>query len=401
MLGAVLALFGPRLLAPDLRLGSSPGGAYALRAGAAFLVGSMLAGAILGAMKPGARRLGPAVGVGILAAAVMVGIVRVALAAWVPLSVASVCVPLALAVLVGIFAGLIVDGVSSDESVPAGDTRAGAAAEWVYRIARWSRRPSRRKERRRGEALRHPFPPEWIPVLEHAVPAYHRLTEEQRQKLREQVLVFLHEMRFEGCAGVEITDEIRVTVAAQACLLSLNLEGDSYAGLRSILIYPSSYVARVARPPAAGEIAPEDSVNLGESWAYGTVVLAWDSVLRGAHIPNDGKNLVMHEFAHQLDQEDGRGDGVPFLRSASSFPAWTRVLERDFSAHQKRSNAGRARVLSEYGATNPAEFFAVATECFFEKPRELERKFPEMYGELAGYFGQDPARWPPAADRVR
>jgi hypothetical protein len=384
-LGVPLALVGPIFLGQTLRVDPP----FFVRAAAGFLVGTALAGALLGVLRPRMRGWGASLGAGILAAAVGVGCVRLAVAAWVPLSAASVFVPLGVAVLIGTFAGLLGRGASGVESEREGTS---PAAEWVHRLAEWSRQPSARRTRRRQEVIERPFPPEWIPVLEHALPAYRRMADEERGRLHGRILVFLDEKSFEGCGGLEMTDEIRVTVAAQACLLSLNLEGDSYADLRSILIYPSTYVAQ---PHARdGEIAEAESVRLGESWVHGTVVLAWDSVRRGASVPNDGQNVVMHEFAHQLDQEDGASDGVPFLRSASCYSAWSRVLGRDFAAHRARSEAGRARVLDEYGATNPAEFFAVATETFFEKPRHLERSFPELYQELAAFYGQDPARWP-------
>ena len=190
---------------------------------------------------------------------------------------------------------------------------------------------------------------------------------------------------FEGCGGLELTDEMRVLIAAQACLLLLNRPAAVYPRLKTILVYPSTYVA-------GGQDQPK-SVRLGESWGAGVVVLAWNSVKGGATNFNDGQNVTLHEFAHQLDQADGAADGAPDLASRSAYRTWAQVLSREYQTLRKWKKKGRRTVLNKYGATNPAEFFAVATETFFEKPRQMKKKHPELYEELKRYYRTEPLDW--------
>ena len=249
--------------------------------------------------------------------------------------------------------------------------------------------------RRRAELKGEPFPRAWDDILERTFPLYRRLPGEDRERLHGHVQVFLAEKNFEGCGGLELTDEVRVTIAAQACLLLLNLEeADYYSRLRSILVYPSTVRPVYVERHASGVLPPEDAPILGQSWGHGTVVLSWDSVRGSASAPDDGRNVVFHEFAHQLDQEDGAADGVPYLESASALRTWGEVMQHHYATLRDAVEEGRTTLLDEYGATNPAEFFAVATEFFFEKPAQLKRKHPALYEELARYYRQDPAAWP-------
>lgn len=233
-----------------------------------------------------------------------------------------------------------------------------------------------------------PFPPSWHEILLRTFPLYTRLSPSDQQRLHGHVQVFLAEKNLEGCGGLELTDEIRVTIAAQACILLLNLpEANYYSELRSVLVYPSTVVPVYAGTQAHGSITPEAQPVLGQSWGHGTVILSWDSVKRGATAPNDGRNVVFHEFAHQLDQEDGGADGTPYLESFSALRSWGVVMREHYAGLRTAVEDGRKTLLDEYGATNPAEFFAVATECFFEKSLQLKRKHPALYDELAEYYG--------------
>jgi len=237
-----------------------------------------------------------------------------------------------------------------------------------------------------------PFPPQWDLILRETLPVYGKLPEALREELKALVNVFVGEKRFEGC-GREITDEVRVSIAAQACLLLLNRGiTDPYPMLTSILVYPAAYKAR-GRESMSGTVAEVEQVRLGESWTRGAVVLAWDSVRHGAANFHDGHNVVLHEFAHQLDQEDGRGDGAPILEQRSSYRTWAHVLGQEFEELRERIRRHRNTDLDEYGATDPAEFFAVATETFFEKPGLLNRRHPELYAELRDFYKVDPAQW--------
>ena len=256
------------------------------------------------------------------------------------------------------------------------------------------------KKRRRQRLDGAAFPARWVQVLRRRFPLYQRLGEADRRELESYIQRFLAEKRFEGCGGLVITDEIRITVAAQACLLLLHRPTGCYDGLRSILVYPSTYFARTSRQGEGGVISEEPSARLGESWQHGAVVLAWDSVRGGAANPFDGHNVVFHEFAHQLDQEDGRADGAPLLgrgkpllERAAAYSSWARVLAREYEQLRRKIGKGRETVLDAYGGSHPAEFFAVATECFFEKPRQLLKKHPELYAELKRFYSQDPLEW--------
>lgn len=247
------------------------------------------------------------------------------------------------------------------------------------------------RRRRRDAIRRRPLPDAWRAIIAKNVPYAALLPPEDREELAGHVQVFLAEKRFEGCGGLRITDEVRVTIAAQACVLLLHRTTDYYPGLVSILVYPTTYVVPGGRRLQGGLVSEEAEARLGESWGDGVVVLVWDSVLAGAADVHDGHNVVLHEFAHQLDQESGAGDGAPVLPRRSMYVAWARVLGREFdrlvldTAHHHRG------LIDRYGATNPAEFFAVATETFFEKPRQLRSKHPELYHQLSAFYGQDPA----------
>jgi Mlc titration factor MtfA (ptsG expression regulator) len=246
------------------------------------------------------------------------------------------------------------------------------------------------KQKRREQRRAAPFPAEWLEIIERNVPLYGRLPEPDRTELQGHIQVFLDEKVFEGCGGLELTDEIRLTIAAQACLLLLHRETDYYKRLITILVYPSAYVAKGVESLGGGVVLEGPQGRLGEAWTDGVVVLSWDSVRSGAADIRDGQNVVLHEFAHQLDQEDGVADGAPILERRSSYVAWARDLGSEYEQLREDKKRNRKTVLDTYGATNPAEFFAVATECFFEKPAQLKKKHPELYEELKEYYRQDP-----------
>jgi Mlc titration factor MtfA (ptsG expression regulator) len=249
------------------------------------------------------------------------------------------------------------------------------------------------KRRRRQRLRETPLPPAWLRIIERNVPLYGRLAEADRRELLGHVQVFVAEKRFEGCGGLEITDEIRVTVAAQACLLLLRRDATYYPTLLSILVYPHAYVAREEEVTPDGVVHELPDVRIGESWERGEVVLAWDEVCEGAADIRDGYNVVLHEFAHQLDQEAGLTDGAPLLPRRSMYTSWARVLGAEYRKLQGDAARRCRTVLDPYGATSPAEFFAVATECFFEKPHDMRRTHPALYEELRRFYRQDPTAY--------
>jgi Mlc titration factor MtfA (ptsG expression regulator) len=246
------------------------------------------------------------------------------------------------------------------------------------------------KEMRRRRIASRPFPAEWLAIVERNMPLFARLPEADRDELKRHILIFMAEKKFEGCGGLRMTDEIKVTIAAHACLLLLHRRTQYYPSLKSILVYPRAFV--VDSPHLLGGTVLEGrDVRLGESWHHGSVVLSWDDVRRSAADINDGQNVVLHEFAHQLDSSGGKGDSTPVLESRSTFLAWARALGEDYEKFRHDIRENRAEVLDEYGAVDPAEFFAVATEGFFEQPKDLRQVYPRLYDELKRFYQQDPA----------
>jgi Mlc titration factor MtfA (ptsG expression regulator) len=243
-------------------------------------------------------------------------------------------------------------------------------------------------ERRRRKLRAGTFPAEWRRIL-RSVPLYRSLPPGLQRELREHIQVFLAEKDFVGCGGQEITDEVRVTIAAQACLLLLNRTTGYFPRLRTILVYPEPFIIERLRAEPSGVLQEHRQALSGESWTNGQVVLSWEDVALGAAVPDDGANVVIHEFAHQLDQEKGFAHGAPGGRSRS----WPGVLSAEYARLQSDLAAGQPTLFNPYGATNPAEFFAVVSETFFEQPRRLLAGYPELYGELSRLYRVDPASW--------
>jgi MtfA peptidase len=246
------------------------------------------------------------------------------------------------------------------------------------------------KRRRREKLLAEAFPAEWLRFLHQNVAHYDYLTEAEQAKLRDKLRIFIAEKRWEGCGGLQITDEIKVTIAAQACLLVLAMEEDDYfARVKSILVYPSGYRGPSERDGATGFVF--DDPREGEAWYRGPVVLSWADVQKEGRDPTQGKNLVFHEFAHQLDMLDGAVDGTPLLRDPQQARKWRRVMTAEYEQLVEDSEHGEASLLDEYGAKDEGEFFAVATECFFTRPVEMQRRHSRLYALLRDYYRQDPA----------
>lgn len=237
-----------------------------------------------------------------------------------------------------------------------------------------------------------PFPEEWRKILKSGWPLYNKLPDDLRHQLEQLTLVFLDRIDFRGVDGLTITDEIRVITSAQACILLLN-QGTFFTNkLRSAVIHPKAYSA-TSHDTIAGETTEKKIAVQGQSWENGLVVLSWDNTQTGASNAKDGRNLVIHEFAHQLDQSDGLTDGAPVLGSREQYKRWQKVCSRVFSDLQDKVDRGQKTVIDDYGATNPAEFFSVATETFFEKPYQLNKKRPELYDLLREYYRVDPLAW--------
>jgi MtfA peptidase len=276
--------------------------------------------------------------------------------------------------------------------------------------------PRWRGWRRRAWASR-PFPPAWRTILRRRVPLYRQLPADLQQQLRRRILVFLAEKPFLGCGGLALTDEMRVTIAAQACLLRLNRPAEMFPELKRILVYPGAFVVDRVHAAPGGVLREERRALAGESWQQGQVILSWQDVLDGARVFDDGHNVVLHEFAHQLDQESGSANGAPRLGSRAAHARWADVMSREFAQLQARIRAreaahARARaewswsgapdvpaageppdLISDYGATNEAEFFAVVTEVFFEQAAALAARHPALFALLLDYYAVDPREW--------
>lgn len=246
------------------------------------------------------------------------------------------------------------------------------------------------KKRRRARILEEPFPDAWLSYLEKNVRHYGRLTEVEQATLRDALRIFIAEKSWEGCGGLEVTDEMKVTIAAQACLLLLGLEHDYFSHVETILVYPEGFVVPVTDRTAHFVTEGTDS-RIGEAHQLGAVVLAWDEVLETGQHPEFGENLVFHEFAHQLDMLDGVVDGTPPLGNASAYERWREVMTAEYQRLTEEADRGRDTLLDPYGATNAGEFFAVATEYFFDCPVELKAEHPRLYALLRDYYHQDPA----------
>ncbi len=261
------------------------------------------------------------------------------------------------------------------------------------------------RRRRRARLRDVPLPESWRAILSRNVPLHAQLPPASRRELEGHLQVLLAEKHFEGAGGLELTDEVRVTVAAHAALLLLGREPervDYFPGLVTVLVYPSAYRAPTTED-RGGIVSEGDEARLGESWHRGVVVLAWDAARAGARNARDGDNVILHEFAHQLDTADGAADGVPPLDGRSQYAAWARALAPEYARLREHARSSvpdssapdstvpDSSALDRYGAESPAEFFAVATEAFFEKPRQTRERHPELYAELSRFYRLDPA----------
>lgn len=248
------------------------------------------------------------------------------------------------------------------------------------------------KRHRRQRLLAQPFPDHWTEILAHNVYHYELLTEPEQAKLRDDLRILIAEKNWEGCGGLTMTDEIKVTIAAQAALLLVGFEGEYFEMVQSILVYPDAYVAPDQTITKGGVALEGDSHREGEAWYRGPVVLSWVDVLAGGRHKGDGDNLVLHEFAHQLDMQNGcTTDGTPPLATRQQYDRWQEVMTAEFRRLERDCSRGRRTLLDCYGTENIAEFFAVSTECFFEQPTEMLQQHPQLYEVLRDFYNQDPA----------
>ncbi len=272
-----------------------------------------------------------------------------------------------------------------------------------------------------------PFPAAWRKLLQRQFPLYNHLPPPLQKRLQAMVQVFVAEKPIIGCQGLVVTNDMRVLLAAQACVPVLELHSHSsastpalaspttnpYPELREVLLYPGAFVVTAQHHQPGGVVSQGPEVRLGESWQEGRVVLSWEATRLGAlsgqwrpkkhpatptgpanasHAPA-GHNVVMHEFAHQLDQATGPANGAPTLRRGQSATTWAQVFQRAFEDLRWLADAGEPTLIDPYGATAPEEFFAVVTETFFMQPTALATQHPELYAQLRQYYQLDPQGW--------
>lgn len=268
--------------------------------------------------------------------------------------------------------------------------------EWLVLVAGgaacaalvWGYLPRRRYRR----YMARPFPDAWSEALSR-VPLCRGLPEELRQELKEKIKAFLYHKRVVGCEGLEVSDDMRVQVAALACLLVLNRPSTLYGSMQWVYLFPGAFRSRRPERDEIGVVSTPEGDLLGHSWSNGRVVLAWDSVRDSIARPGDGFNVVLHEFAHQLDQEDGSADGAPLLYERADYADWSEVLSEEYEQLHRDLERGRHTFIDPYGATNPAEFFAVVTELFYECPHDLADAHPRLFRAFADYYRADPREW--------
>ncbi|MBG1266920.1 zinc-dependent peptidase [Nostoc sp. WHI] len=237
------------------------------------------------------------------------------------------------------------------------------------------------------------FLPLFHTIIENNLPIYLCLSPDERRRLQGHIQVFLAEKQFIGCRGLHVTQEMKLTLASTACLLLLNEQGKYFPRLRSILIYKGAYIVKETTSMGNYVVEERRVARLGESWTTDQVIVSWEQVKQDTNNWKDGHNVVLHEFAHQLDQEDGTAEGVPVLQRTSDYASWAKVMTQEYEQLCHDVLQGGKTVMDSYGTTNPAEFFAVATETFFEKPQQMLSKHPALYEQLQRYYQLDPVQW--------
>jgi Mlc titration factor MtfA (ptsG expression regulator) len=247
------------------------------------------------------------------------------------------------------------------------------------------------KSRRRRKLLAEPFPPQWLRYLDANVAHYRVLNDAERAKLRDDLRVVISEKDWEGCGGQAIDDEVKITVAGQACLLVLGMRANYFDQVTSILVYPHGYLVPQSEPIGYGVALEGEVAQDGTAHRRGPVILSWREALAEGRDPGLGRNVVLHEFAHQLDMQDGEFNGAPLLNDAELECRWRKVMTAEYERLIADVDAGRPTVVDAEGATSPTEFFAYATERFFTRPRAMRRHHRALYNLFRDYYCFDPA----------
>jgi Mlc titration factor MtfA (ptsG expression regulator) len=248
------------------------------------------------------------------------------------------------------------------------------------------------RQRRRQKLLGEPLPPAWLDILRQQFVLFRHLDADQQARLIEALRIFIAEKDFEGCKGLEVTETMRLLIAAQASLLVLGMPNYYFDNVQTVLVYPEAFRVTEQHPIAADVALHGEGDRLGEAHHRGPVILSWADVSEDIGQPGYGQNLVCHEFAHQLDMLNGEMDGVPALPRALH-RRWQRVMAKEYERLSTAADLGADTLIDPYGANEPAEFFAVVTEEFFDGPLELREHHPELYGLLRDYYRVEPTTW--------
>ena len=244
------------------------------------------------------------------------------------------------------------------------------------------------KNRRRSKILSQAWPEAWSLHLNRNVRLTWGMNEAETETLQTKIKMMVAEKNWEGCEGLQLTDEMKVTISAQAGLMLLGVPNFYFDNVKTILVYPKAF-----RRQTANGFVMDQTHRAGEAWQGGPIVLSWKDTLSGGRNEDDGQNLVIHEFAHALDGLDGEMGGIVMFDDSDTNQRWSKVLTKEFAALCQAKENGVRTLLDHYGATNPAEFFAVSSETFFEQPRKLSQKHGELFQLLLEYYKVDPRRW--------
>lgn len=250
------------------------------------------------------------------------------------------------------------------------------------------------KDRRRRKLAAQEFPATWLQIVHRNCRHFATLTAAEQQRLLRDIRWFLDEKSIETAIGINLTDEMRVTVAAHASLLGLGFEAPPFDRLRSVIFRDGAYMATQVQRGTSGFELHSETARIGETSRNGPVLLSWEDVQQQCRDSPYGRNVILHEFAHLLDMVDGDVDGVPPLQTEEQYRTWKDVTRIEYRRLVQEAHMGIPSLLDWYGATNEAEFFAVATESFFEQPMEMRKLHPRLYDVLRAFYRQDPAaRW--------
>lgn len=243
---------------------------------------------------------------------------------------------------------------------------------------------------RREWLLCKSFPESWQQILDQQVPYYELLPDNLKGELRNHLTIFMDEKRFEGCGGLEMTEEKKILISAYAVVLLLGEPAGYYPDLQSILVYPDDYVAPV-HEEHEGIVSEGVEARKGESWDMGSIVLSWNDIRENIENPSQHQNLIFHEFAHQMDHHYGLTAGLGDEGEVYRDDEWTRILAGAYRKLRRKASRGERCVLDHYGATDPAELFSVATEAFFLDPHRLYSEFPELFEVMKSFYNLDPS----------